>query len=305
MDSNENEFTSESQQIQVSNSIGSENAIWSIKGLKKSALELLKGRWKIPLIASLITIGITICLMVAVYPWDFLFSTDVSTLDVASISVRIIVRMLGLYAVMLLVCPVVVFAYLMLIQKMRKTKENIKFNDYVEGFSFWNKGILATLWQFLCFFLWFLLFFVCFAIIMSVSVLLINAKLSFVGTAIIFVGCIILYVFIFSKYYSYCMNLYILANNPKIKIKKALALSIKITKGYRGKLFLMDLSFIGWYFLCCLTLGIGIIFYSPYYMMTVSNACEFLTKQAINNGVVKAEDFEEQDAAVPQNEEQN
>ena len=140
---------------------------------------------------------------------------------------------------------------------------------------------------------------------MSVSVLLIYAKLSFVGTTIIFVGIIFLYVFIFSKYYSYCMNLYILANNPKIKIKKALALSIKITKGYRGKLFLMDLSFIGWYLLCCLTLGIGIIFYSPYYMMTVSNACEFLTKQAINNGVVKAEDFEEQDTAAPQNEEQN
>ena len=46
MDSNENEFTSVSQQIQVSNSIGNENVIWSIKGFKKSALESLKGRWK-------------------------------------------------------------------------------------------------------------------------------------------------------------------------------------------------------------------------------------------------------------------
>lgn len=297
MDSNENEFTSESQQIQVSNSIGSENAIWSIKGFKKSALESLKGRWKIPLIASLITIGIMICLMVAVYPWDFLFLTEVSTLA--------IVRMLGFYAVILLVCPVVVFAYLMLIQKMRKTKEKIVFSDYVEGFSFWNKGILAVLWQCLWYFLWVLLFFVCFAIIMGVSVLLIDANLSFVGTAIIFVGIIIFYVFIFSKYYSYCMNLYILANNPKIKITKALALSIKITNGYRGKLFLLDLSFFGWYLLCCLTLGIGIIFYYPYYMMTFSNACEFLRKKAIKNCVVKAEDFELLDSATSQTEEQN
>ena len=297
MDSNENEFTSESQQIQVSNSIGSENAIWSIKGFKKSALESLKGRWKIPLIASLITIGIMICLMVAVYPWDFLFLTEVSTLA--------IVRMLGFYAVILLVCPVVVFAYLMLIQKMRKTKEKIVFSDYVEGFSFWNKGILAVLWQCLWYFLWVLLFFVCFAIIMGVSVLLIDANLSFVGTAIIFVVIIILYVFIYSKYYSYCMNLYILANNPKIKITKALALSIKITNGYRGKLFLLDLSFFGWYLLCCLTLGIGIIFYYPYYMMTFSNACEFLRKKAIKNCVVKAEDFELLDSATSQTEEQN
>lgn len=301
MDSNENEFTSESQQIQVSNSIGNENVIWSIKGFKKSALESLKGRWKIPLIASLITIGLIICLIVTVYPWEILFSSDFSAFYISSF----IGKMLVLYAVILLIFPVLTFSYLVLIQKMRKTKEKIVFSDYVEGFSFWNKGILAVLWQCLWYFLWVLLFFVCFAIIMGVSVLLIDANLSFVGTAIIFVGIIIFYVFIFSKYYSYCMNLYILANNPKIKIKKALALSIKITNGYRGKLFLLDLSFFGWYLLCCLTLGIGIIFYYPYYMMTFSNACEFLRKKAIKNCVVKAEDFELLDSATSQTEEQN
>ena len=301
MDSKENEFVSESQQVSVSNSTVTENVIWSIKGFKKSALESLKGRWKIPLIASLITIGLIICLIVTVYPWEILFSSDFSAFYISSF----IGKMLVLYAVILLIFPVLTFSYLVLIQKMRKTKEKIVFSDYVEGFSFWNKGILAVLWQCLWYFLWVLLFFVCFAIIMGVSVLLIDANLSFVGTAIIFVGIIIFYVFIFSKYYSYCMNLYILANNPKIKIKKALALSIKITNGYRGKLFLLDLSFFGWYLLCCLTLGIGIIFYYPYYMMTFSNACEFLRKKAIKNCVVKAEDFELLDSATSQTEEQN
>ncbi|MBR2106227.1 MAG: DUF975 family protein, partial [Treponema sp.] len=242
-----------------------------------------------------------ICLIVTVYPWEILFSSDFSAFYISSF----IGKMLVLYAVILLIFPVLTFSYLVLIQKMRKTKEKIVFSDYVEGFSFWNKGILAVLWQCLWYFLWVLLFFVCFAIIMGVSVLLIDANLSFVGTAIIFVGIIIFYVFIFSKYYSYCMNLYILANNPKIKIKKALALSIKITNGYRGKLFLLDLSFFGWYLLCCLTLGIGIIFYYPYYMMTFSNACEFLRKKAIKNCVVKAEDFELLDSATSQTEEQN
>ena len=221
MDSKENEFVSESQQVSVSNSTVTENVIWSIKGFKKSALESLKGRWKIPLIASLITIGLIICLIVTVYPWEILFSSDFSAFNISSF----IGKMLILYAVILLIFPVLTFSYLVLIQKMRKTKEKIVFSDYVEGFSFWNKGILAVLWQCLWYFLWVLLFFVCFAIIMGVSVLLIDANLSFVGTAIIFVGIIIFYVFIFSKYYSYCMNLYILANNPKIKIKKALALS--------------------------------------------------------------------------------
>ena len=63
------------------------------------------------------------------------------------------------------------------------------------------------------------------------------------------------------------MNLYILANNPKIKIKKALSLSIKITNGYRGKLFLLDLSFFGWYLLSIFTLGILFVWLVPYVMV--------------------------------------
>ena len=300
MDSKENEFVSESQQVSVSNSTVTENVIWSIKGFKKSALESLKGRWKIPLIASLITIGIIICLMVVVYPWEILFSSDFSAFNVSSF----IGKMLVLYAVILLIFPVLTFSYLVLIQKMRKTKEKIMFSDYVEGFSFWNKGILAVLWQSLWYFLWALLYCAGFAVVVFLYTLLIQTKLSFLGIILLYVALAVLYVFIYSKYYSYCMNLYILANNPKIKIKKALSLSIKITNGYRGKLFLLDLSFFGWYLLCCLTLGIGLFFFLPYYSMTFSNACEFLRKKAIKNCVVNAEDCELLDSATSQTEEQ-
>lgn len=211
--------------------------------------------------------------------------------------------MLILYAVILLIFPVLTFSFLVLIQKMRKTKEKIVFSDYIEGFSFWNKGILAVLWQCLWYFLWALLYCAGFAVVVFLYTLLIQTKLSFLGIILLYVAIAVLYIFIFSKYYSYCMNLYILANNPKIKIKKALALSIKITNGYKGKLFLLDLSFFGWSLVCCLTLGIGLFFFLPYYSMTFSNACEFLRNQAINNGVVKAEDCESLDSATSQTEE--
>ncbi len=300
MDSKENEFVSESQQVSVSNSTVTENVIWSIKGFKKSALESLKGRWKIPLIASLITIGLIICLIVTVYPWKILFSSDFSAFNISSF----IGKMLILYAVILLIFPVLTFSYLVLIQKMRKTKEKIVFTDYVEGFSFWNKGILAVLWQCLWYFLWVLLYCAGFAVVVFLYTLLIQTKLSFLGIILLYVALAVLYIFIYSKYYSYCMNLYILANNPKIKIKKALSLSIKITNGYKGKLFLLDLSFFGWYLLCCLTLGIGLFFFLPYYSMTFSNACEFLRKKAIKNCVVNAEDCESLDSATSQTEEQ-
>ena len=287
MDSKENEFVSESQQVSVSNSTVTENVIWSIKGFKKSALESLKGRWKIPLIASLITIGIIICLIVTVYPWEILFSSDFSAFNVSSF----IGKMLVLYAVILLLFPVLTFSYLVLIQKMRKTKEKIMFSDYVEGFSFWNKGILAVLWQSLWYFLWALLYCAGFAVVVFLYTLLIQTKLSFLGIILLYVALAVLYIFIYSKYYSYCMNLYILANNPKIKIKKALSLSIKITNGYRGKLFLLDLSFFGWYLLCCLTLGIGFLWLTPYIYTATIHAYQDIKQSALDSGKITEQDF--------------
>ena len=35
-------------------------------------------------------------------------------------------------------------------------------------------------------------------------------------------------------------------------------------KGYKWKLFCMDLSFIGWAFLCILSFGIGFLWLQPY-----------------------------------------
>jgi hypothetical protein len=185
MDSKENEFVSESQQVSVSNSTVTENVIWSIKGFKKSALESLKGRWKIPLIASLITIGIMICLMVVVYPWEILFSSDFSAFNVSSF----IGKMLVLYAVILLIFPVLTFSYLVLIQKMRKTKEKIVFSDYVEGFSFWNKGILAMFVVFLVG-----AFVLCWICSCCVSIYTINSNKTFFfgnNSIVCCVGCVI------------------------------------------------------------------------------------------------------------------
>ena len=62
----------------------------------------------------------------------------------------------------------------------------------------------------------------------------------------------------------YAMVPYILAEHPELKPKEALELSKKMMKGNCGRLFCLDLSFIGWYLLCCLTLGVGFFFLSPY-----------------------------------------
>jgi uncharacterized membrane protein len=61
------------------------------------------------------------------------------------------------------------------------------------------------------------------------------------------------------------MSYYILNDHPEMTVDEAIDASIAMMKGYKMKLFLLDLSFIGWFFLGALSLGIGYLWIAPYY----------------------------------------
>lgn len=64
--------------------------------------------------------------------------------------------------------------------------------------------------------------------------------------------------------YSYAMTDYILAEHPELTASEAIARSEKMMDGNRWRLFCLEFSFIGWSFLCSLTLGIGNLWLTPY-----------------------------------------
>ena len=67
------------------------------------------------------------------------------------------------------------------------------------------------------------------------------------------------------KSYSYALVPYIVAENPDIKANEAITLSRKMMNGYKFKLFVFRISFIGWDILDILTLGVsGVFFSNPY-----------------------------------------
>lgn len=69
--------------------------------------------------------------------------------------------------------------------------------------------------------------------------------------------------------YRYKMIPYILAEDPSLKWSDAKQKSIDMMNGNKWNAFVLDLSFIGWYLLCALTLGILAIFYvNPYVAQT-------------------------------------
>jgi uncharacterized membrane protein len=63
---------------------------------------------------------------------------------------------------------------------------------------------------------------------------------------------------------SYSMAFYIFADNPTINAMEAIDRSKQMMYGYKWKLFLLQLSFIGWGLLCLLTFGIGFLWLMPY-----------------------------------------
>ena len=63
----------------------------------------------------------------------------------------------------------------------------------------------------------------------------------------------------------------ILAQNPEKSAIDCLKESAAIMKGNKMKLFILGLSFIGWMIVCVFTFGIGFLWYTPYYEMTMTN----------------------------------
>lgn len=70
------------------------------------------------------------------------------------------------------------------------------------------------------------------------------------------------------KHYSYKMVPYILVENPDIDSSDAIKKSMNMTQGHKMDMFVLDLSFLGWYFLGTLMLGVGVLFVHPYYEAT-------------------------------------
>ncbi|MDR7869231.1 MAG: DUF975 family protein [Tissierellaceae bacterium] len=70
------------------------------------------------------------------------------------------------------------------------------------------------------------------------------------------------------KAYEYSMIPYILSENPNLEVGEVFSMSKDMTIGHKWDMFVLDLSFIGWYLLGLIFFGIGGIFVNPYVAAT-------------------------------------
>ena len=94
------------------------------------------------------------------------------------------------------------------------------------------------------------------------------------------------------KAIAYSMTPYILTDLPNVTPTQALKVSMKMTKGYKGEIFVMYLSFIGWGILTALTCGIlGIFYTGPYMSTSLAGLYVEIKKNALEKGMVTAQEL--------------
>lgn len=93
------------------------------------------------------------------------------------------------------------------------------------------------------------------------------------------------------KSYQYYLVPYILSDNPHMTGTRAREISRMMTDGEKLNIFVLQLSFFGWYLLGVLCLGLGGFFVNPYYEATRAELYIFLRDRAIQDGQVRPEEL--------------
>jgi uncharacterized membrane protein len=165
---------------------------------------------------------------------------------------------------LILTGPIVVglaIAYIKFIQG----GSQLEVGDLFQGFNDFGRTVGMYLWYVLWFLLWFFLFVIP-GIVKAIS-------------------------------YSQCF--FIIADNPNVKVKDALKISMKMTQGYKWEIFVLGLSFLGWVLLGILSLFIGFLWLSPYMYTTFTNLYFKLKQESIIKGICTEAEFNGGVAAVP------
>lgn len=234
---------------------------------KKIAKQQLKGRWLIPIMAYFIMIIISFILnrkITAGYSTWFsgfvksiLSGTTSDFINTVQPPVNAGKSSFLFTCIQFFINSIVAFAFNYVFVVYSHTVEKQSFKTYFKGYSYWLQAFLGSLWNYLWVFLWTLL--------------------------LIIPGII--------KSISYSMIFNILAEYPDIGVRKAMNLSKEMTKGQKANLFMMGLSFIGWYLLTLITFGIAGLYVMPYIRMSYINAYHDIKQNAIERGILKEEDF--------------
>lgn len=151
-----------------------------------------------------------------------------------------------------------------------------KIEDIFLGFKLFGKSLGLYLLMTLIVMLWSLI-----GIIPGAIISYFNEPIGGVVSTLLSIPAIIVS-------FGYSQFMYILADNPDMKVTDILRTSKAMMNGYKMKYFLLGLSFIGWALLGILTLCIGYLWLMPYIQTSLANFYEDVKNNYISGQVQEA-----------------
>jgi len=263
-----------------------------ISKLKQEAKLTVKNK-KSPFIqATLIYIGIALLFAIPYLSIVLKLDDQLSTFLESPALFLVILTFFIYMAFVIVVPPMFTMAYVKSINQIAKIKESgsenkFTFSDFKENFKKSGCGIGNFWWTYLWTYLWMLATILPFALISTVAMSLSQANNEDVAVPIFIILILLFFAaltVLINRSIAYSMNWFVLAEHQETGVIKAMKISKLLTKNHKGKLFLLELSFIGWGLLTCLTCGLLFIWIGPYYAMTKYNAYKFLLEEYAKSG---------------------
>lgn len=227
------------------------------KELKELSKSQLKGNWKVPVLAML-------AYSIVMYLVSYLNDSESS-----------FVSLIGLILVLVIESWFFV-AYARLSLNLREN-ESVDFSDLSVSNKTFFKSLGFSVLVGIILIIVYIILMVTFVGGLTISVL--NANDLFEAIAPMVIAGIILWLISIVIQLAISMVPFILADKEEVGVFKSISLSIKMMKGHKWRLFVIWLSFIGWAILSILTLGIGFLWLSPYFTLTMANFYKEIEKE--------------------------
>ena len=162
-------------------------------------------------------------------------------------------------------------------------EEKPSIGEMFSGFEFFGRNILTILYMFLLLFLWAIPF-----LIPAIIFLVLTGNMD------LYIVIVILSIIpiIIHRTLAYYATLFILSESKEIGVTATINLSKRITEGHKMDIFVMHLSFIGWYILGIFTCGIlWLVFVMPYHYTAMSGLYMEMRDEAIASYRITAEEL--------------
>lgn len=244
---------------------------------KEKALAQLKGQWKVFTIVSAISAALLMLVkmpeIISEASNHFPFMENIFHAESVS-------PIYGSGVILFFMFCALQNAAIFLSLKLAVEGTKVSLKDFFKGLEGFWKAFQAGFWMIVFITPWIIL--ICFPMLLISAIFV----LLLVPLVILF------FVPVIVKFYSYSMTFFVLNEYPELGVLKSMKISKIMTKGYKGELFSMTLSFSGWIFLSLITGGIGFIFLAPYINLAFTNAYLELKTIALKSATLLQEDFE-------------